>query len=377
MVSRGFYLSLGRLSFLGSVKSWQRTIFTPPITSSRSGMEAKSMISRNLRSSDAFVVPYESLSDSALSLLVVQQIRTELEQAAERGMVSTRSQENTPAAGAIRPSKILYPQVVVLEKKRKFDDEGQDSPAQAVTKVGRRSAKSNGDAAPSSSARRPGRPRKRDSEKITISDAVHVVDHNQSDQKPSRQASRPDPPQTPEITAEKTIDYDEKDKAIEVAINEPSHTPSSGDEALEAHEQLSSHSGSATTSRKAKSRRKSKGSDGTAGVNGNGANMSPLGRKPETPSVAAAKATHKRFDSEDIEVPVTLPSATVEERQGSQESIPEGAYGSEDEAPETVTASAGFEKARTSALDAAKVAARYIFSKLLLCIRREKKADRK
>lgn len=335
------------------------------------------MFSRNLRSSNAFVVPYQSPSESTLSLHVEQQIRTELEQAAERSMVSTRSQDNTPAAGASQPLKVLHPQVVVLEKKRKIDNEGEDSPAQAVTKRRRRSSKSNGDAAPSSGARRPGRPRKRDSEKTSVADAVHVVDHNQSDQEPSTQVSRPGPPQTPENTTEKTIDYDEKDEAIEVASNKPSDTPSSGDEALKAHEQVRPKSSSATKSRKAKSPSKNKDSDGTAGVNGNGENMSTPRRKPETPSVTAAKATHKRFDSEEIEVPATLPSTTVEEREGSQESISEAAYGSEDEAPETVTASAGFEKARTSALDATKVAARYIFSRLRLCIRRGKQADRK
>lgn len=335
------------------------------------------MSSGNLRSSNAFLLPYDSPSDSAISLQVERQIRIELEQAAERGMVFTRSQDNTPAAGASLPSKILHPQVSVLDKRRKVDDEGEDSPAHAVTKRRRTSAKSYDDAAPSSGARKPGRPRKSDSKQDTIADVVHVVEHNQSDQEPSTHVSRPDPPQTPANTMEKTIDYDEKDKAVEVDINKPSHTPSLGHNALEAHKQARSSSGSASTPRKAKSPRKGKDSDGFAGVNGNGASMSTQGRKPQTPSVTAAKATHKRFDSEDIEVPATLPSAIVEGREGSQEWISEGAHESEDEAPETVTASAGFEKARTSAMDAAKVAARYIFSRLRLCIERRKKADRK
>lgn len=333
------------------------------------------MSSRSLRFSNASVVSYKSPSESAISLQVEQQIRTELEQAAERGMVSTRSHDNTPAAGASLSSKRLHPQVVVNEKKRKVDNDGEDSPAHAVTKRRRKSPKMNGDAAPSSGARRPGRPRNRDSEKITTADTVHVVDHSQSDHEPSTQVTRPDPPQTPKHITEQAINYDEKEKAIEVAINKPSHTPNSSDKALEAHKRVRSNSGRATTSRKARSPRKSKDSDGTADVNGNGANMTTRGGKPETGPITAAKATHKRFDSEDIEVTATLPSTTVEQREGSQERMSEGAYGSEDEAPETVTASAGFEKARTSALDAAKVAARYIFSRLRICTRMGKHAD--
>ena len=333
------------------------------------------MFSRFLHSSAAFVFPYKCPSESAFSRLVEQQIQTELEQAAEQGMVSTRSQDNTPATGASQPSKLLHPQVVVLEKKRKVDNGGDDSPAQTVTKRRRRSANSNGDVAPSSGAGKRGRPRKRVSENTTIGDAVHAEDHSLSDEEPSTQGSRSDPPRTPENATEQTIDYDENDKAVEVAINKPIHTPSSGDEVSVAQKQVRSDSGSATRLREDKIPRKSKDSDGAAVVNRNGADTSILEEKPETSSVTAAKATHKRFGSEDIEAPAIVPSDDIEERTGSEEDLLVDEDKSEDEAPETVTASAGFDKARTSALDAAKVAARYIFSRLHLCISTGKKAD--
>ena len=333
------------------------------------------MFSRFLHSSAAFIFPHKSPSESSFCLQVERQIQTELEQAAEQGMVSTRSQDNTPVAGTSQPSKLLHPQVVVLEKKRKVDNGGDDSPAQTVTKRRRRSAKSNGDAAPSSGTGKPSRPRKRVFEGTTIGDAVHAVDHSRSDQEPSTQGSRPHSPRTPENATEQTIDYDENDKVAEVAINKPIHTPISGDEASEAHKPLRSNSDSATRSRKDKILRKSKDSDGTGVVNRNGADTSTLERKPETSSVTAAKATHKRFGSEDIEVPAIVPSDDIEQRKESEEDLLEDEDKSEDEAPETVTASAGFDNARTSALDAAKVATRYILLRTRLCISMGKNTD--
>lgn len=334
------------------------------------------MFSRFLSSSIAFIFPHKGPSESAFGLQVEQQIRTELEQAAEQGMVSTRSQDNTPVAGNSQPSKLPHPQVVVLEKKRKLGNGGDDSPTQTVTKRRRGSAKSNGHAAPSSGAGKRGRPRKRLSEETTIGDAVHAVDHSQSDEEPSTQSSRADPPQTPENTTEQTIDYEESEKTVEVAISRPIHTLRPGDEASEAHKQVRSSSGSATRSRKVKIPTKSEDSDGIVVVNTNGADTSTIGEKPEASSVTAAKATHKRFGSEDIELAAMAPSDDTEERLGSQEDLPENEDESEDEAPETVTASAGFDKARTSALDAAKVAARYVSSRRRLCIRRKLTGNR-
>lgn len=339
------------------------------------GWNHKSMFSRIFRSSAALLFPYKGPVESASSLQVEQQIQTELEQAAGQGMVSTRSQDNTPAAGASQPSKILHPRVVVLVKKRKIDNGGDGSPVQNVTKRRRGSTKSNGDAAPSSGTGKPGRPRKRTSEKIAIGDAVLAVDHNQSHQEPSTQGSPPDPPQAPANTTEQTIDYDKNDRAIEFALDKPNHTLGSNDEALEAHEQVKSNPGSATRSRKDKRSKKSRDSDRAAGVNGVEADISTVSKEPQISSATAAKATHKRFGSEEIDGLGTIPSDGIEEREGSQRNLSEDEDESEDEAPEALTASAGFEKARISALDAAKVAARYGFSRLRLCISRWKKAE--
>lgn len=331
------------------------------------------MFSRIIHSSAAFFSPYNTPSESASDLQVDQQIQKELEQAAERGMVSTRSQDNTPIGDASYPSKQLYPQVVVLEKKRKADDEAKQSPAQAVTKRRRRSAKSNGNAAPSSSASKPGRPRRVASAKFTNGDAAHVIDHHDSDQEPPTQGNRPSP-QTPKTTTEQTMDGRE-DEVIAVAVNNHSHTPNLDDEVSEAKDLLKSSSGSAGRSRKGKiPKKEEKDEDENAGVNGNEADMSARGKKPETSF--GTKATHKRFGSEDVEVLGTVLSNGMEAKEGTHKDQLEDEGDSGDEAPETVTASAGFDRARTTALDAAKVATRYIISRLYLCSGRWKKANR-
>ena len=71
----------------------------------------------------------------------------------------------------------------------------------------------------------------------------------------------------------------------------------------------------------------------------------------------AVKPTKKRFGSEDIEVPFTVPQGS--ELKDMADEVPsEASSESEDEAPETVTASAGLEKARTKALATAEAIAR-------------------
>lgn len=334
------------------------------------------MFSRLLYSSSDSLSPYHAHSESSSSLHVDKQIQTELEQAAERGMVSTRSQDNTPAGAASQPSKILYPQVVVREKKRKVDTEGAESPAQAATKKRRRSAKSNRDAAPSSNARMPGRPGRSASTKAVHGDVAEAIDHNESDQKPSTQGSLSNSPQTPGMTTEQTIDDGKEGKAIEVATNIPNNTLGLDDEVSEADDPAKPDAGSATRSRKGMtSKERRRDSERTARVEEDLADISMREKKPDTPLATAVKATHKRFGSEDIEVPRPFTSSGIEEREGGQEDLSEHDGESEDEAPETVTASAGFEKARTSALDAARVAARYVFSILRLCSGRWNKAD--
>ena len=69
------------------------------------------------------------------------------------------------------------------------------------------------------------------------------------------------------------------------------------------------------------------------------------------------KVTHKKFSIEDVN---TSKSSPLEEKikDVTSEISSEAGSDSEDEAPETVTASAGFDHARTAVLEAAKVAAK-------------------
>ena len=330
------------------------------------------MFSRLLNSSAAFLFPSNALNESASSSQVDQQIQTELDQAAEQGMVSTRSQDSTPTGGASRPSKLLYPQVIVHETTRKSRNEEPESPAPAVTKRRRRSTKPNGEAASSSSVRKRGRPRKSVSSKFGNGNEGHAIDRNEPDQEPSTQGSGLASPQTAGKTTEQAINDDEKYKTIEMAVNKPN----SNDEITETHIRARPHSGSPTRSRHGETqKRRRKNSDGITSLDGDGVDTKISGKKPEIPPVTAAKATHKRFGSEDIEEPVMVPSNGVEEREGGREDVLEDEGNSGDEAPETVTASAGFDKARASALDAAKIAARYMTSRLRTCSIDWKEAD--
>ena len=262
-------------------------------------------------------------------------------------MVFTRSQDNTPDGGAS--------QDVMLKKKRKAGDGGEEYPAQPVTKRSRRLAKSNGDTAPASSARKPGRPRKN-------GDAIHVAVLKESDQEPSSQDSLPTSPSTPAIFTDQTVDEDNEDKAIEVAMNKPNQTSGISSEVLHAHDRIKLGAEGATRSRNGRTRdKRTTDSEGVAGVDKSGVDISAIQEDLETLSPTAAKATHRRFGSDDIEVVGMAPSTGIEERKGVREDVSEDESGSGNEAPETVTASAGFDKARTSALEAARGAAKYVF----------------
>ena len=69
------------------------------------------------------------------------------------------------------------------------------------------------------------------------------------------------------------------------------------------------------------------------------------------------KVTHKELGIEDVDTPEPAPPEE-KVRDIARETSSEADSDSEDEAPETVTASAGFNDARTAVLEAAKVAAR-------------------
>ena len=70
------------------------------------------------------------------------------------------------------------------------------------------------------------------------------------------------------------------------------------------------------------------------------------------------KVTHKRFDNDEIGTPETSP-LKENVKDVASETLLESDIESEDEAPETVTASAGFNNARNAILEAAKSAARF------------------
>ena len=273
--------------------------------------------------------------------LLNRQIQRELEQAAERGggggMVSTRSQDGTPAA---RGSKSLYPQVVVYEKKkRKIEDGGEESPAQAVRKKRRGSTDSNGDA----------EIRRSTSTRSAYGDADDARHDKGSDQEDFTQGSHPIPSHTPGITTESSLGNEKKDSVTEVAIN---NVPNN--DVPDAHDQAKLNIEGREGSRRGRiPKKRRKDSERVAHVDQNDGGYDAEAALPK-----AAKATHKRFGSEDIEISKTVPSTGIEERREGRENPSEDENESEDEAPETVTASAGFDRSRELVLGAAKLAAR-------------------
>ena len=322
------------------------------------------MFSRILRSSVALLFPKNAPLDTASSSQVDQQLQTELEQAAEQGMVSTRRQEPTPAAGVSHSSKTLYPHVAVREMKRKADDEGEESPAQGVTKRRRRSAESNGHAAPPSSASKPEQPPGRASAQATYGDANGTENNNGSEHQPLVRSNLENFSDVLEVAVDQAIDGKERGEPIQDPIIRPTET-SLNSAFLDEHDQAKMDVENPKTSRKGKTlKKRSKDAEGVAGVDERKVDTSSLGKKPTRSTSKNSKATHKRFGSEDLEVPVMVSSNGDGERKKSLENISKDEGESDDEAPDTVTASAGFENARTLALDAAKVAARYITSRL-------------
>ena len=251
-------------------------------------------------------------------------------------MVSTRSQDSTPTA---RSSKVLFPQVVVYEKKRKIGDGGEETPAQAVRKRRRGSMDSDGDV----------EARRSTSTKSAHGDVDDLRDDKGSDQENFTHGGHRIPSDTPGIAVGGGLDNGRKDSLTEVAVN---NVPNN--DVLGAHDQAKLDTESIAGSRRGrKPKKRRKDSERVAHVDqDDGANDA------ETAFPRPAKATHKRFGSEDIETPKPVPSTGVEERREGRENPPEDKNESEDEAPETVTASAGFDRSRKPALGAAKLAAR-------------------
>ena len=324
------------------------------------------MFSSILRSSAALLFPNNAPLEPVSSSQVDQQLQTELEQAAEQGLVSTRSQEPTLAAGVPQSSKTLYPPVEVRDMKRKADNEGEESPAQAITKRRRRSAESNGHAASPSSATKPDQPPRWASVEAIHGDTNGTEDDNGSEYQPLVRSNPENFSDVLEVAVDQAIDGKKMDEPIQDSISKPIETILKN--ALsDEHSQAETNVENSKRSRKGKTpKKRSKDGEGDVGVDERKVDTNNLGKKPTRSTCKNAKATHKRFGSEDLEVSMMAPLNGDGERKGSLENISKDEGESDDEAPDTVTASAGFEKARTLVLDAAKVAARYIISRLHL-----------
>ena len=317
------------------------------------------MCSKFLHFLATFLFPLNVLRESLSVLQVDQQLQTELDQAAEKGMVSTRSHDNTPASATSKASKALYPQVLVHEKKRKIGNEIGESPAQAVSKRRRKSMTANSDETPPSAIRKRGKPRKNAAAKTTSGDTPTTINHREVYQEPSPHNSRPTSPQINGMATNGFHDVSGEDKAIKEVTDD--HTKEPRSEALDVQDQETLDTEGATRAGRGgilKKKTKSPKRDADAGENG--ANGNSVRDQPKTPIVTTTKAIHRRFGSEDVDVLEIASAIGIEERKGSREDLSEDESKSEDDSPEMLTASAGLDQARTLAKGQLKVATRYV-----------------
>jgi hypothetical protein len=305
------------------------------------------MFSRLFHNTRSIFSPSSHPLDGPLIANPDQQLQTELAQAVEEGMVATRSQDHTLDDLDVQDVVDQTPLSLRL-KKRKVAG-GEDGTPDQGTARKRRQTETNSE-----------------NGGVVATDAsIHTdeISMRQSgedgDVDGDNEPLRRDSPGS-RATSEKLHTIQRKDDVDEEAsINvtdrlQVKETPRSL--AQEDDKDVIPSSASSQTTRR---RRKSSEQDATDGVLGNGTTpKDELSKSTEGNTPPAVKATKKRFGSEDIEMPITAPKTPEVEDVVDQLSS-DASGESEDEAPETVTASAGLEKARAKAFEAAETVVRY------------------
>lgn len=293
------------------------------------------------------------ISDPTIqSITADQQIRQELAEAAPPGMVTTRSQEhNTGDSFLVEHLKTDTP--AGQTRKRTVDDEDKRTPSQSAVKR-RRVSLEKDDVAVADPAGSDGL-LKEEAINQASDEAQRCLDGidlsiSGSQSIPEHHAPESRPPTAEAPTSSTVIEL----QGSEVDSASSGNGESSGRNGL--------HNQSNTSQKRKKTEPTHSGTSGelhTARTSSIHATNGEKGDKPEV-----KKPTHKRFGSEEPSAASDQPfpqDARIRPldtpMQGANAS--DGSSDSGDDAPETVTASAGLDQARSAAAEEAKAAERY------------------
>lgn len=319
-----------------------------------SAYDLTSMFSRLLHNTRSILSQSKLTTNLPLKSTPDQQLQTELIQALEGGMVATRSQDHTLDDVDVQDLVDQTP-LSTRSKKRKVDGGEDVTLDQAASKKRKRTSSKDGVAATTN----PSTPAEDTSVKRSIRKRI-----DDGDNEPFQGGIGVS--KTKKLTGSASIaskdpyknrlygDVDEGSRLSVADGLQEERMPELG--AQRDDKDVIPYS---TTLQPTKRRKPPKTQEVTQGFLGKmGVSKDKFSKIVNGKAPPAVKATKKRFGSEDIEIPITVSQgAKVEHVVDEVQSEARG--DSEDEAPETVTASAGLEKARAKALEAAETVARY------------------
>lgn len=342
-----------RKKILGTARTLSPPIMTPaPLN----GKGQRQMFSRLLQIPRSLFPRIDlSVDEVALSQASDKQLQSELDQAAEQGMVATRSQDHTLDDVEVQDIIENGPPSDDRSNKRKSVGGYGLTPEQVGDKKRPRTFKSTEDEASTPTSTEP-------------SNTITAEGSNGSSKRKHRQitqeedmtmqdvvaASTPPPNASPPSTKRRLKAHAGQEVMKSVVINPLEGTRP----AKVVPEEVGEVAQDLMTSQPVQRRKKSKEERDTPSYETSELDMGGLDTVAEPaktkPSPAkAAKATHKRFGSEEVEN-----LEPVLEAEGTAQAInAELSEESDDEAPEAVTVSAEKDKARTAALEAEKAAA--------------------
>lgn len=301
----------------------------------------------------------DPLRDTPLSPQPDQQLQAELEQAAEVGMVATRSQDHTLDGIEVQDIIENGPPSIGTVTKRK-NGYGEDStPTKSADNKRRRISKSKVNEASKPIAAEPSemnskkqnrKASKRRTRESTPGEGTTLRDLTTASIPPPTASLAPKKRRSEILAGQEVM------TSVVIKLKE---STTSENPAHEGSEKVARNPmASQTTKRRKKPREdgeaKNRLPKKTMEVNKIRKAAVPDPTKTKSPAAKATKATHKRFGSEEIEVPEPQPQ--VKEGNGEEDRSLEE---SEDEAPETTTVSAEKEKAGMAAVETENAAARY------------------
>lgn len=337
-------------------ESWQRTsrkvCSTPlPHPKSNSSHSALQMVCRLLQvsvpvSSSPLQSPASSASSSG------RQLRSELAQAVERTMVFTRSHDHTPATIGQENAKVDGIGFMTSAKRKSEYDADATTPTQhaAQRRMAVEKLKSDITSTPQIATA------------VVIEvgkqDGHGMRQQEQSESEPDTRPQKITETAAPSSTMPPRPNSRGSDTHTEIPLTEPVPVDlEQEDDREETSNGNNAEPGQRLGSSPAKDVKESNKVDNTITEDGTNEEPSPeTTQEIETtvPTPNPPKSTHKRFDSVEPEPFQPQPRETKQDEKAPNDNLPDS---SDDEAPETVTASTGQAHALNAALEQSKAAA--------------------